>query len=99
LRWSDGSSTENTFESNPTLADELRALGIAELVACGIQSECCVQSTSIGALSEGFKVTILEGAHGTYPSGNKSAEDVAVEAQKVVETAGARVVKWEEWRP
>jgi hypothetical protein len=58
-----------------------------------------VQSTSIGALSKRFKVTILEGAHGTYSSGNKSAEDVAAEAQKVVETAGAQVVRWEEWRP
>ncbi|KAM7183013.1 putative isochorismatase hydrolase [Rhypophila sp. PSN 637] len=87
-----GKDTRDTFESNHDLADELKARGISEIVACGIQSECCVQSTCLGALAAGFKVTLLRGAHSTYDIGDKPAVDVEREVEALVVDNGGRVL-------
>ncbi|KAM7219747.1 putative isochorismatase hydrolase [Rhypophila decipiens] len=90
-----GKDTRDTFESNPKLADELKARGISEIVACGIQSECCVQSTCLGALAAGFKVTLLRGAHSTYDIGDKPAVDFEREVEALIVENGGRVMDWE----
>jgi nicotinamidase-related amidase len=64
--WLVNKTTKDTFETNPELADRLRAAGIDELELVGCQSENCVRSTALGAKAEGFKVTLPPGLHGTY---------------------------------
>ncbi|KAL2179647.1 Isochorismatase-like protein [Thermothelomyces heterothallicus CBS 202.75] len=88
--------TRDTFESNPDLASELKASGIEEIIAFGIQSECCVESTCAGALAAGFRVTLLSGAHSTYGNGAKKAEELEHEVEERLRLKGARVVPWEE---
>ncbi|MFM6963692.1 MAG: isochorismatase family protein [Micrococcales bacterium] len=64
--WLVNKTTKNTFETNPDLAERLRAAGIDALEMVGCQSENCVRSTALGAKAEGFEVTLPVGLHGTY---------------------------------
>ena len=64
--WLVNKTTADTFETNPDLADRLRAAGIDEIEMIGCQSENCVRATLITAREEGFKVTLPVGLHGTY---------------------------------
>ncbi|KAJ4286003.1 hypothetical protein N0V88_008154 [Collariella sp. IMI 366227] len=89
-------STRDTFESNPALASELKRMGIREIIAFGIQSECCVESTCSGALVAGFEVTLLSGAHSTYNAGDKRAIDIEDEVEGRLREKGAKIVPWEE---
>jgi nicotinamidase-related amidase len=89
----------DTFASNPRLADELRARDVGTIVAFGIQSECCVLSTSLGALSEGFEVAVLSGAHSTYDADGKAAVLIEREVEHVLEHEGAKIVEWKTWTP
>lgn len=87
----------DTFESNPELAAELKAQDISEIISFGIQSECCVRSTSLGALEAGFKVTILQGAHSTYdePKG-RTAVEIERAVEEELKSKGAEIVPWED---
>lgn len=87
---------EDTFESNTDLADQLKSQDISEIVVCGIQSECCVVSTSRGALKAGFKVTLLQGAHSTYDEAPKSATDIEKQVEDELRQKGADVVPWDD---
>ncbi|KAK4233182.1 Isochorismatase-like protein [Achaetomium macrosporum] len=95
--------TRDTFKSNPSLASELKEQhGIQEIVAFGIQSECCVEATCEGALAAGFRVTLLSGAHSTYDDiqgrdggMGKAAVEIEREVEERLKGKGARVVAWE----
>jgi nicotinamidase-related amidase len=89
----------DTFVSNPRLADELRARDVGTIVAFGIQSECCVLSTSLGALNEGFEVALLSGAHSTYDVDGKAAVLIEREVEDVLKSRGTRIVDWDAWKP
>jgi nicotinamidase-related amidase len=67
--WLVNKTTADTFETNPDLADRLRAAGVDEIEMIGCQSENCVRATLITAREEGFKVTLPVGLHGTYDVG------------------------------
>ncbi|KAL2161051.1 hypothetical protein VTH06DRAFT_8764 [Thermothelomyces fergusii] len=93
--------TRDAFESNPGLASELRASGVDEILAFGIQSECCVESTCAGALAAGFRVTLLAGAHSTYDAGGgggggKTAAEIEREVEERLRRRGAAVVPWQD---
>ncbi|PYH88933.1 Isochorismatase hydrolase [Aspergillus ellipticus CBS 707.79] len=88
--------TGNTFESNPGLAARLRDAGVTEIVACGLQSEGCVEATCKGALAAGFRVTVLAGAHSTYDADGKSAVEIERQVEQRLSTRGVRIAKWEE---
>lgn len=92
--WADNFNTGDTFESNPGLAEQLKSQDISEIIVFGIQSECCVVSTSRGALKAGFKVTLLQGAHSTYDEAPKSATDIEKEVEDEVKQKGADVIPW-----
>lgn len=64
----------NTFESNPALADVLHAMGVSTLVVAGLQSEYCIQATSLGALERGFEVIVPADGHATYDDGEPAAD-------------------------
>lgn len=62
-------TTQNVFESNPSLASELAAEGIDALELIGMQSEYCVQASARGAKAAGFKVSIQPDLHATFHDG------------------------------
>ncbi|KAH8731114.1 Isochorismatase-like protein [Phaeosphaeriaceae sp. PMI808] len=97
--WLISKNVRDTFESNPQLASRLKAENIETIVAFGIQSERCVLSTSKGALAAGFKVILLKGAHSTYNTNGKQADDIETEVEEQLKREGADIVAWEEWRP
>lgn len=69
------------------------------IVAFGIQSECCVLSTCNGALAAGFKVTLLQGAHSTYDVDGKKAEEIETEVGQELKEKGADIIPWASWLP
>lgn len=82
-------TTMNVFESNPTLATELKAAGVTELEMIGLQSELCVFESSKGALAAGLKVVLPEGMHATYDSEAGLAGNISQEIQEKLESMGA----------
>lgn len=48
------------------LADVLAELGATRLVLCGLQSDCCVDTTCRRASSEGYEVVLASDAHTTF---------------------------------
>ncbi|KAM3524419.1 hypothetical protein NHJ13051_004540 [Beauveria bassiana] len=88
-------TTQNTFESNPDLADRLQKAGVDHIIAFGLQSECCVGETCKGALAAGFRLTLLQGAHSTYDEKQKTAADIERQIEEMLVSRGAKVVPWE----
>lgn len=86
---------ENTFESNPDLADRLQNAGVDHIIAFGLQSECCVAETCKGALAAGFRLTLLQGAHSTYDDKQKTAADIERQIEEMLVSRGAEVVPWD----
>ncbi|KAM0342880.1 hypothetical protein ACHAPU_009084 [Fusarium lateritium] len=84
----------DTFKSNPDLAEYLKSEGIDHIIAFGIQSECCVLETCKGALQAGFRVTLLNGAHSTYNSKEKSAIQIEQEVEEELLALGAFILPW-----
>lgn len=87
----------NTFESNPALADVLRAMGVDALVVAGFQSEHCVQATAVGALERGFDVVVPAGAHATYDD-DAPAAAIVERVELDLAAAGVEIVELDEVR-
>lgn len=70
----------------------------AALTIVGMQSEYCVRETSLAALQRGHAVTLVRGAHATYPgkidahSGVLAAADVSARIETELAAAGASIV-------
>jgi nicotinamidase-related amidase len=62
-------TTQNVFESNPGLADDLRALDVEQIELIGMQSEYCVQASARGAKAHGFSVSLNPELHATFHDG------------------------------
>ena len=79
-------TTMNVFESNPDLAKQLQTLGVQEIEIIGVQSELCLRSSAIGALENGFKITVPENLHSTYDGGYPGSTEgptAAVQRERV----------------
>ena len=55
----------------------LQAHGITTLIACGLQSEMCVDSTIRRALALGFAVTLVSDAHSTMDNSVLTASQIS----------------------
>ncbi|SFC72901.1 Nicotinamidase-related amidase [Bacillus sp. 491mf] len=66
------------------LREVLREKGIEHLFICGLQTEYCVDTTVRRAFSEGYKVTLIQGAHSTFDSEQLRAEDIIHHHNKVL---------------
>ncbi|MFM6927415.1 MAG: isochorismatase family protein [Bdellovibrio sp.] len=58
------------------LGARLKARGINKLIVAGMYSELCIHRTCLGAHELGFKVTLVQDAHTTYPSESETALDI-----------------------
>jgi nicotinamidase-related amidase len=55
----------------------LQARGVTSLIACGLQSELCVDSTVRRALALGYPVTLVADAHSTIDNGVLTATQIS----------------------
>ncbi|MDD0814025.1 cysteine hydrolase family protein [Curvibacter sp. HBC28] len=58
------------------LADHLRALGVRDVVVCGMHSEFCVDTTTRRALALGYPVRLVADAHSSAGNAHLSAPQV-----------------------
>jgi nicotinamidase-related amidase len=63
-----------------------------EVILLGAQTEMCVADTVRGALARGLKVTVVADAHGTWPSGGQTADEIIARENSAFAEAGARIV-------
>ena len=66
----------DAFHQTP-LQQLLTDLDVRRLIACGLQSEFCVDSTVRRALALGFPVTLIADGHATLDNGVVSAQQIA----------------------
>jgi nicotinamidase-related amidase len=88
--WVVRKTTPDVFDSNPALAAELAAAGITRLVVVGMQSEYCVQETSLGAVDAGFDVQVPSALHATFDDG-RPAVDIATDVELLLTAAGVTI--------
>lgn len=67
--------TSSSFH-NTTLHALLRERGVDRVVACGLQSEYCVDSTVRSAVQHGYDVTLVSDAHSTFDNAVLSAAQI-----------------------
>ena len=75
------------------LAQVLADMKADSLLLCGLQSEFCVSNTAKSALTSGFKVTIAQDGHSTWPSGERSADAIKAQVNAALADAGAELEK------
>ncbi|ENQ3080091.1 cysteine hydrolase family protein [Bacillus multifaciens] len=75
--------TPDSFHKT-NLREVLQEKGIEHLFICGLQTEYCVDTTVRRAFSEGYKVTLIRGAHSTFDSEQLRAEDIIHHHNKVL---------------
>jgi nicotinamidase-related amidase len=63
----------------------------APLVLVGMQSEYCVRATALAALSRNHPVTLVHGAHSTYP-GDEPAQETSRQVEEELLKAGVKIV-------
>jgi nicotinamidase-related amidase len=80
----------DVFVSNPALAAELAATGVTRLVIVGMQSEYCLQESSLGAHEAGFDVQVPSALHTTYDDGRRAAE-IATDVELILTAAGVTI--------
>lgn len=85
--WVIRKTTQNVFESNPDLAERLRAAGAERLELVGVQSELCLAASARGAKAAEFTVRVPAGLHGTFDDGFPSADPNRVPERPAAELA------------
>ena len=78
----------SAFE-NTDLDAKLAALGVTDLVLCGLQSDFCVSNTSKGALALGYRVRIASDAHSTWPLNGQTPEAIVGDVNNDLQSRGA----------
>ena len=71
------------------LDERLRALGVTDLVVCGLQSEHCVSNTSKSALARGYGVRVASDGHSTWPSDGRTPKAIVEAVNSELESLGA----------
>ena len=74
-----------------TLTDVLAELGADHLIAAGMQTDYCVNATIGGAAERGFRITLVEDGHATFPSNGKSEAEIRNEMHARTISRGARI--------
>jgi nicotinamidase-related amidase len=88
--WVVRKTTADVFESNPALAAELASIGVTRLIVVGMQSEYCVQESSLGALDAGFEVQVPSALHATYDDRRRAVE-IGTDVELLLTAAGVTI--------
>ena len=73
------------------LADVLTGLGADHLIVCGMQTEFCVDATIREAERRGYRVTLVEDGHATYPAGDASETQIREQVHRVARGEVAQI--------
>jgi len=74
------------------LADVLAGYQAEHLIATGMQTDFCVTKTITEAGRRGYRVTLVEDAHATYPSDGKSEQQIREAMHDDTRSWGGRIV-------
>jgi nicotinamidase-related amidase len=74
------------------LADVLTRLAADHVVVCGMQSEFCIDATIREAERRGYRVTLVEDAHATYPVDGATEEQIRAQIHRVAQGSVAAIV-------
>ncbi len=74
------------------LADVLARLGADHIVACGMQTEFCVDATVREAERRGYRVTLAEDGHATLPVTGATEEQIRDHVHRVLRGRVAEIV-------
>ncbi len=66
------------------LREELGSRNIEDLVLTGLQTECCIDTTSRQSFSLGYDVTLVKDAHGTWDKDDISAARIIAHHNEVL---------------
>lgn len=69
----------------------LRALGVEHLIACGVKTPFCVDTTVRRATSLGYGVTLVADGHGTTATPDLSAEAIVRHHNHVLDGLGVEI--------
>jgi nicotinamidase-related amidase len=86
--WRISKENSDSFE-NTGLAERLTAYGISHVVATGLVTHGCVKNTCLGAIKEGFKVTLAADAHSNF---SKNAVQMIEKWHKILAENGVTVL-------
>lgn len=78
----------NAFEATPLKA-ELEKVGVKTVLVSGLVTHGCVKASSMGALAEGYRVVVVQGAHSNY---HKKAGQVIAETEAELAAAGVELI-------
>lgn len=65
----------------------------AHLILVGMQSDYCIAATARAAVARAHPVTLVRGAHATYPDGHEPAEDIEARVEKELAEAGVQITE------
>lgn len=85
----------SSFEGTDLHA-KLQALGVKDVVLCGLQSEFCVSNTARSALQNGYRVQVASDGHSTWPSDGRTPAQIEDEVNAKLAEAGAKVASTEQ---
>jgi nicotinamidase-related amidase len=74
---------------NTDLEARLAALGVRDLIVCGLQSDFCVSNTSKSALSLGYHVRLATDAHSTWDLDGETAAAISARVNSELHALGA----------
>jgi nicotinamidase-related amidase len=75
-----------------SLAAVLGERGADSVVACGMQTEYCVDATIREAERRGYHVTLVADGHATYPAEGASEEQIRAQVHRVARGRAGRIV-------
>lgn len=74
------------------LADVLTRLATDHVVVCGMQTEFCVDATMREAERRGYRVTLVEDGHATFPVDGATEEQIRAQVHRVARGRVAAIV-------
>jgi nicotinamidase-related amidase len=74
------------------LADVLTRLAADHVVVCGMQTEFCIDATIREAERRGYRVTLVQDAHATYPVDGATEEQIRAQIHRVAQGSVAEIV-------
>lgn len=76
----------------PELAEALTCGRIQQPILIGLQSDCCIEATALGALRRGHQPWVVSDAHHTWPDRGLSAEEIRDQVSARLADAGVALI-------
>lgn len=77
---------------NTDLDANLKGMGVRKLVMCGLQTECCVDTTVRSALAHSYETILIGDAHTSYDNGVLTGEQIVAHHNQTLHKRFCQVV-------